>query len=334
MSPSVAVGLMQALFKFAVAKGANAGALARASGFRPEKDGAADDRLPYESYVLLTRVAQRLTGEEALALHFGEQVEMAQFSVVGLLGPPPGSAQEVIAYFNRYTRLLIDVPGQPPERLQLAQRGPALWLVDSRPRPNLFPQLTESTFARMVSTARRIGVQKPIAQLHVTHPRPSYHSEYDRIIGVPIRFGADWNAVELGKDLLRLLPEGFQPTYAQQLAAAHAEMLLNKLHEEASIKGRVAAAIAASLGHGGTSVEAVAGALGVSRQTLYRRLKREGVTFEQLSDEVRFKLARSHLEAGETIAEVAYQLGFSDRAAFSKAFKRWTGTSPAANRGL
>ncbi len=328
--PSVAEGLMHALFNFAVAKGADARALARDSGYKPS--GAPDNRLPYERYVLLTRTAKDLTADDALALRFGEEVEMSQFSVVGLLGPPPGSIKDVVDYFNRYTRLLIDVPGQPSDRLQLARKGPASWVVDVRPQANCFPELTESTFARMVSTARRMGVQKPIAQLHVTHSKPAHDAEYDRIFRVPVRFGADWNAAELGEELLKLLPEGVQPTYAQRLAVGHAEALLNRLDAETTVKGRVAASVAASLENGGTTVEAVAKGLGVSRQTLYRRLKREGVTFERLSVEVRRKLAQTHLRSGKSVADVAHRLGFSDRAAFSKAFKRWTGTTPAASR--
>ena len=79
-------------------------------------------------------------------------------------------------------------------------------------------------------------------------------------------------------------------------------------------------------------MEGVARAFGVSRQTLYRRLKLEGVTFEDLIDEVRARLARYKLEWGKSVADVAHQLGYSDRAAFSKAFKRWTGTTPSKSR--
>lgn len=330
--PSVAAGLMQALFDFAVIKGADPAALAGASGFGPDEQAAADDRVAYDKYVLLTRAAKRLSGDDALALHFGEEVEMSAFSVVGLLGPPPGSAREVIDYFNRYIRLLIEVPGQPPKRLELARRGPGLWLVDTRPRPNDFPELTESMFARMVAAARRMGIREPIERLDVTHPKPAYHGEYDRLFRVPVRFESGWNAVQLGDELVRLLPEGVQPTYAHRLAVAHAETLLNELDDRRSWKGRVAEAIAASLGSGGTTVEGIARAFGLSRQTLYRRLKLEGVTFEDLIDEVRAGLARSQLELGKSVADVAHQLGYSDRAAFSKAFKRWTGTTPSKCR--
>ena len=83
------------------------------------------------------------------------------------------------------------------------------------------------------------------------------------------------------------------------------------------------------LGSGPVRIDEVARALGCSRQTLYRRLKAEGATFAELLDGLRHRLAlRFVREEGLSVKESAYRLGFSDPAAFSRAFKRWTGASP------
>jgi AraC-like DNA-binding protein len=67
----------------------------------------------------------------------------------------------------------------------------------------------------------------------------------------------------------------------------------------------------------------------LSRQTLFRQLKAEGVTFEQVLDELRLRLALDYLRARKvSVNETAYLVGFSEPAAFSRAFKRWTGASP------
>jgi AraC-like DNA-binding protein len=85
------------------------------------------------------------------------------------------------------------------------------------------------------------------------------------------------------------------------------------------------------LAAGPVRIDEVARDLGFSRQTLYRRLKAEGITFEQILDELRRGLAlRLIRDEGLTVKDAAYRLGFSDPAAFSRAFKRWTGSSPAA----
>jgi AraC-like DNA-binding protein len=88
------------------------------------------------------------------------------------------------------------------------------------------------------------------------------------------------------------------------------------------------------LASGPVRVDDVARAFGCSRQTLYRRLKADGVTFAALLDTLRRRLAlRFVREQGLSVKETAYRLGFSDPAAFSRAFKRWTGTSPREARG-
>ena len=80
---------------------------------------------------------------------------------------------------------------------------------------------------------------------------------------------------------------------------------------------------------GDANIDRVAWDMGLSRQTLYRRLKAEGVTFEQLLDEFRHRLALKLLrDQHMAVKQASWRLGFSDPAAFSRAFKRWTGTSP------
>jgi AraC-like DNA-binding protein len=88
------------------------------------------------------------------------------------------------------------------------------------------------------------------------------------------------------------------------------------------------------LAAGPVRIDDVARDLGFSRQTLYRRLKAEGMTFEQLLDALRRRLALRFIrDEGLSVKEAAYRLGFSDPAAFSRAFKRWTGASPSEQRG-
>ena len=89
-------------------------------------------------------------------------------------------------------------------------------------------------------------------------------------------------------------------------------------------------AIEPLLGAGEVSIDKVASTLGMSRQTLYRRLKAEGVTFEEILDAKRRSLAIRYLGLHRlSVKAVAYKLGFSEPAAFSRAFKRWTGVSPS-----
>ena len=93
------------------------------------------------------------------------------------------------------------------------------------------------------------------------------------------------------------------------------------------------ALIASMLPYEHPTRERVAKRLKISARTLQRRLNDWGVTFEELVDEYRrdraFRLLR---RADHSILEIAYSLGYSDPAHFTRAFKRWTGASPRTYR--
>mgnify|MGYP001814543728 CR=1 FL=1 len=76
----------------------------------------------------------------------------------------------------------------------------------------------------------------------------------------------------------------------------------------------------------------VAAELGMTRRTLTRRLAAEGTNYRALLEGVQCELSRRLLRSGESIAQIAFMLDFADQAAFSVAFKRWTGETPARFR--
>lgn len=78
------------------------------------------------------------------------------------------------------------------------------------------------------------------------------------------------------------------------------------------------------------SMKEVANNLNMSTRTLQRKLETEQVTFKELADEARKALAISYLTSGShQIKEISYMLGYNEMSAFSRTFKRWTGTTPA-----
>jgi AraC-like DNA-binding protein len=110
--------------------------------------------------------------------------------------------------------------------------------------------------------------------------------------------------------------------------------MLKSLEQAKTARERVESVLMSMLHTGKASMEAVAEKLAQSRQTLYRNLKEEGVTYEQVLDALRHKLALHFLSDKKvSVNETAYLVGFSDPAAFSRAFKRWTGKSPREVRG-
>jgi AraC-like DNA-binding protein len=276
------------------------------------------------------KAGQDLCSDPALALHFGESVDASEISFTHQIGA--SSMAEAITVGNRYARLSVEVDEGSADRFVLSRIGGRLWLIDTRKNPNDFPELTESAFARMICTMRRlVGEKSLVKAVHVTHAAPKYRAEYDRIFRVPVVFDSDKNALLVDDAMLSFKPP-VSPAYASEVLTAHADELLEKLESSKSMRGSVERLLALSLKSGDASMKAIAGKLGVSRQTLFRKLKSEGVTFEKVLDELRYKLALHYLSAKKmSVNQTAYMVGFSDPAAFSRAFKRWTGSTPRAS---
>ena len=83
------------------------------------------------------------------------------------------------------------------------------------------------------------------------------------------------------------------------------------------------------------SREAVAQRLGMHPRTLGRRLQECGATFQQLLDQTRLEIARQLLRGTRSsVARISTTLGYHDPTVFTRAFRRWTGTTPRAYRTL
>lgn len=325
---SVSAGLASQLLELAVQRGASRDELLNRSALTLLDLVEADARIDLQRYIRLMRNAKTLTGDEALALHFGQQADLAEFSVLGGLRPSSGRPIDGLSQTNRFVQLLIDVPISGATRFELEERDDGLWVVDTRSDPNAFPELTESTFARKISTFRRNGAADAVREVRVTHPEPEYRSEYDDVFRVPITFNCQRNELRLNRAALEQVHA--VPGYASSVLQQHAEALLSDLKQNETMRARVERILIRQIS-GSICIDAVAHEMGLSRQTLHRRLADEHATFEQIRDDLRKELALRTLRREKiSPAQLAAILGFSDRSAFARAFKRWTGVGPSA----
>ncbi len=338
--PTIAAGYAKAFLDFAVARGADRRTLLALSRLRPDDIQEQDNRVPLSNYVALMEAGVELCNEPALALLFGEAVRLQVISIVGLIGEAAETIGEARRQMNRYARLMIDEDdGRVSEHLELVRDGGKVWFKYTNSIYDENPLLTESAFARSICGGRELfGATRNFANwpypkaIHFTHEEPSYRAEYDRVFGVPLVFGSHMNALLMDEEFLSIrMPRTNR--YVFGVLSERAEALLKSLEGAKSTRGRVEGLLMPILHTGEASVEIIARKLGFSRQTLFRKLKAEGATFEKVLDELRHKLALHYLSGKKvSVNETAYLVGFSDPAAFSRAFKRWTGSSPRMMR--
>jgi len=328
--PTVSAGYAKALLDLAVSKSASEVELLRRAGIDPAALLNLDARVPFSKFKRLMRAGQELSGEPALGLEFGAAVSMQEISIVGLICRASETMADAFEQMNRYGRLVIEVEGiGSQDRFQIIRRGDEAWIVDTRKNPNSFPELTESTLGRFICEFNRAFPDgRFVTSAQVTHAAPEHAADYQRILNVPVEFDCDWNAMKFDPAWLSLRVSS-KRRYIFGLYSRHAEALMSQLEGSKSVRGKVESLIIPRMHEGDLSMALIAKTMGRSRQTLYRQLKTEGASYEKVLDELRHKMALDYL-GGEKVSvnETAYLVGFSDPSAFSRAFKRWTGTSP------
>ncbi|MGB3556446.1 MAG: AraC family transcriptional regulator ligand-binding domain-containing protein [Jannaschia sp.] len=327
----MAAGFAAALLDYACAEGAPRGRLLRQAGLVEGDLADQDNRIAVENYQRLIGAAITAAGDTSLLLRHTLDTRLETVSIVGQIVHSSTSFPHSIAQLNRYVRLMADVPilgGR--DRFELAREGAAIWLIDHRPADGFWLN-TEASFARFISEFRRSVPEHPFeVALEVTYPPPPHANRYPELFRVPVRFGAARNALRIDPIWLEAK---FDPgrDYVFGVFTRHADALMADLSSANTARAAVEARILPDLHEGALTMDAVARDLGMSRQTLYRRLKEEDVTFAEVHDDLRRRMALDYLAARKvSVGETAYLLGFSEASSFVRAFRRWTGVSPTA----
>ena len=287
-------------------------------------------RVPLDAYVRLVERAKAMTGTPALPILWAEAVGMAELSIVGLVMESAATMGEAFIHLQRYSRLLVESDGTSEPPFTLTTSGGRLFMESRRALPDGAGDLIESAFVRLACGPRKFLARPHVLSVHLTTAPPPFASEYERIFQCPVHFGARWNAMELHPEVAGW-PVQSQPPYLLDVLLTHAEGLLSELDTRTTWRRRTEQAIVATLHEGTPGAEGVSQRLGFSRQTLFRRLRKEQTTYADVLDSVRERLARDYIRnRGHGIAETAFLLGFSEAASFTRAFQRWTGLSPSA----
>jgi AraC-like DNA-binding protein len=145
-------------------------------------------------------------------------------------------------------------------------------------------------------------------------------------------FGCDANAFVIERSLTECpVPAADQQLYL--IMKRYLDQVLSEIPQEDSLFAAVRKAIAESMRDGSPQLARVAKTLAMSPRTLQRRLQEGDLDFKKLVEDTRRRFAITYLkDRGNTLAQVAFLLGYSEVSAFNRAFKRWTGSTPLAYR--
>lgn len=260
------------------------------------------------------------------SVRVGQQMEMDDYGVLGLSWKTCSKAGEIYERCERYFHLLSNTYVFKVEKEGVFSK---IYLFRSPYRRGVALS-NEATFSASVVVLKAM-TELDIMPVSISfqHEPPDSLKSHQTAFQCPVLFQQSHNFMVYKADDL-------------ETRTAKADISINKFLvervEEATrgieisaikIASDVEHLIKDALPSGIPSVHHIGKHIGMSSRTLTRRLAENGVTFRDLVKQTQEKISKDLLKNSEySVSEIAFQIGFSEQSAFSRAFKRWTGQSP------
>jgi AraC-like DNA-binding protein len=195
------------------------------------------------------------------------------------------------------------------------------------------PQWIEFTVAVLELSGRRLFEgESGIIDVKLPFARHAHSDALDTVL--PCRVTHDHDALEIAAPLSHASrPLVSANSMLRDMLVARAELLLAELPDDDDIVTRARTALDSAMSAGDSSLETVARSLHMSPRSLQRALRERDTSYREMVDSSRQRTASLMLARQEaSVSEVAFLLGFSEVAAFHRAFRRWTGIAPGEFR--
>ena len=176
-----------------------------------------------------------------------------------------------------------------------------------------------------------IGKSIPLQQVKMRGAEPAHAAEYRFMFPCPIAYGHDYDAFVFSEEEL------VNPVTqrAENLREHFKQAPLNWFtrQEFTPVYTRRVMDYLAEYREHEASMQDIADSVNVSERTLRRKLTEEGTSFQEIKDKLRKNMAIYYLSQPDIpISTITNKLGFSEPAAFTRAFKQWTGQTPTLYR--
>ena len=330
----VAFATLPAVFVTSVADAVAARGGARqeviaATGLTAAQLEAPEAPVPVQAVFTAWERAMRLLGDPGFPMFYAQQFEVERYPLLGFALLTAPSVREAIARVMRFSAI-VTTSG----RWSMREEGDRVTLVWHRNGARTLGHrvANEAAVGEAARTLRQMIAADVRVQARFRHPGPPSARVHDEFFGARVRWAAEEDALELPRAVLDEKPR-FANLAMADYFDAQAEERLATLRRNETVRDATARLVGDLLIGGEPSFVAVARQLAMSERSLRRALAGEGTSFRRVVDEVRLERAQTLLRAREhSLAEIAFALGFSEHAAFTRAFKRWTGQPPRQTR--
>jgi AraC-like DNA-binding protein len=322
--PTVRIRNLAAIPPTLAELGADPDAVIRQAGIDPKVFLNLDAILAFTMLGRLATESVKATGCESFGLRVGMKTRPTGMGLTGLVSIHSSTVREGLDIIT--TTLRTSDTGSATF-LDLRRGVARFGYVVTAPNIESADQIVDAAIAIVFNVMRRLcgAAWRPDA-VRLTREPPRDRTPFTKFFEAPVEFAAKAACLLFDAGVLG------QPVHDRD---PHAADILAPLLREAAANAQgdfistARALIRTQLAAGALSRENITRALGLSVRTLVYRLKAVGLTYIGLADEAKFEAAQGLLRDGKTIAETAARLGFADPSAFTRAFKAWSGATPA-----
>lgn len=308
--------------------GADPAAVAQASGLDPAALEVPDLPVPGAAVIGFFEAAAAATACEDFGIRLASRQDL---SVLGPLWMTMRSAQTVLDALRVLVQFFVVHTQGALVGLQLQDDGSAFVSyatsagVGARDRQTV--ELGLALLCHELRTHCGAG-WRPRAALFA-HGPPRHLGSHRQCFGPGLSFDQERNALWLDRDCLQVkLSSRSLPTHAMLK-----RVLVSSVDEAQAVAAKVEGVMRALMPFADCSREQVARIANLSQRTLQRRLAEAGTSFQQLRDRVRADVALKYLrQSSLQSAQIAEIIGYSEPAAFTRAFRRQHGMTPSEAR--
>jgi AraC-like DNA-binding protein len=294
-------------------------------GLDPTIFDSADNIISYAARGRLVKHCVESTGCQHFGLLVGQAGGLQSLGLMGLLvkySPDVGAAlRSLVRYLHLHVRGAATTLTLEAETVMLSYEIHV-------PGVEANDQVADGALALMFNIMRALcGPEWRPDEVRFAHREPVDVAPFRRFFRVPLRFDAEENALVFSADWFGHALPGSDPQLRRLL-----QKQIDALEVEHGddFPERVRKVLHSSIVTGHTRADQVAAIFSIHARTLNRRLDEFGIGFRELLDEVRFGIARQMLEnSAMDVAQITAMLDYADASAFTRAFRRWSGTTPA-----
>lgn len=280
------------------------------------------DRVPMAWQDELWEAYCAASGDPLAGLRLGRRIEVGHLDSPGLLLATCETLGEALEELAAY------VPVIGEGSFALHRDGDVVRAEYTHPRTTRHRERTEAVLATLLHLARwATGGRFRAEGLWFTHAPLGSPEDYAAELGVSVGFEAAYDALACTADQLDLGLVQANPALHD-----HLRELVDRTLAGLADHGPTRRVQAVLREHPDWGRDRVAAELAVSSRHLNRLLGEEGLTFKAVRERTLAELAARWLDRGDRVIDVAARLGYSDETAFTRAFRRWRGTTPGQRR--